>query len=254
MMKTDQHLLERRIADTLVNVHVASVDVTELIDETETAITEAIATAEAEKAKALDPALSPDPKAALEATQVAQFSAQRLQVLLPRLRACHESALAKEYATKWDSEYHAAKAARDEAATKFGCVGELIAELVEAFEAANAADKLIEAVNLSAPTGERRRLLSTELHARNLQSFSRGQPPLMSELRLVDWEQSGRQVWPPVQQIDIDLVAPREPYNERYTGNWWKAGEAARIEQARRDQEALVEAERARKTFYAGRT
>ena len=55
-----------------------------LIAETETAIAAADEVAEAEREKALDPALSPDPKAAREAIQAAELARDRLRTLLSR--------------------------------------------------------------------------------------------------------------------------------------------------------------------------
>ena len=57
---------------------VASADIAEMIAEVESAITAADEAAEAEREKALDPALYPDPKAAREAIEAAEFARDRL--------------------------------------------------------------------------------------------------------------------------------------------------------------------------------
>jgi predicted transcriptional regulator len=79
--------LEKRIAAALVGDDVSSTDLAALVAETEAAFSQAEATAEAERTKALDPALSPDARAAREAMQSAEFSRDRLRTVLPRLQA-----------------------------------------------------------------------------------------------------------------------------------------------------------------------
>jgi hypothetical protein len=92
--------LEKQIAAALVD-DIASADLATLINEIETAISEADASAEAERAKALDPLLSPDPKAAREAMQAAEFARDRLRTVLPRLKERHKQIAAREYLTEW---------------------------------------------------------------------------------------------------------------------------------------------------------
>jgi hypothetical protein len=69
--------LEKRIAAALGGDDATSADLATLFAETEAAVNQADATAETERAKALDPALSPDAKAAREAMQSAEFSRDR---------------------------------------------------------------------------------------------------------------------------------------------------------------------------------
>ena len=59
--------LENRIADALTAPDITADAVADLIAETEDAIVAAGAAVEAERVKAYDPALSPDPRAAREA-------------------------------------------------------------------------------------------------------------------------------------------------------------------------------------------
>jgi predicted transcriptional regulator len=71
--------LEKKIATALADQEIASSNLAVLIAETETAIAAADQAAEAEREKALDPALSPDPKAAREAIVAAEFARDRLR-------------------------------------------------------------------------------------------------------------------------------------------------------------------------------
>ena len=77
--------LEQKIAAALTAVDLISSDLSQLLIEADAAIAAADSTAEEERIKALDPALSPDPKQAREAMQDAEFVRDRLKTLLPRL-------------------------------------------------------------------------------------------------------------------------------------------------------------------------
>ena len=74
--------LEKRIAAALMGNDATSADLATLSADTEAAIIQAEATAEAERAKALDPVVSPDASKAREAMQAAEFSRDRLRTVL----------------------------------------------------------------------------------------------------------------------------------------------------------------------------
>ena len=76
--------LEHRIASALASEDIKAVALADLIEETQTAIDAADKAAEAERTKALDPTLSPDPKAARAAMEDAAFTHDRLRPVLPR--------------------------------------------------------------------------------------------------------------------------------------------------------------------------
>jgi hypothetical protein len=75
--------LEKRITTALA-ADTTSSDLATLIQETEAGIVAADAAAERERA--FDPALSPDPGEARAAMENATFAANRLRMLLPRLQ------------------------------------------------------------------------------------------------------------------------------------------------------------------------
>src|SRR5438094_260125 len=81
--------LEQKIAAALTAADVTSSDLSQLIAETEAAITTADATAEEERERALDPVKSPDPKQARQTMEEAIFARDRLRTLLPRLQQRH---------------------------------------------------------------------------------------------------------------------------------------------------------------------
>jgi hypothetical protein len=97
--------LEQRIVAAFSDDAITSVALSELVVETEAAITAADEAAEAERAKALDPALSPDRKAARAAMEDAEFARDRLRTLLPRLQQHHARVARAEVKAAWVQDY-----------------------------------------------------------------------------------------------------------------------------------------------------
>ena len=63
-------------------------------------------------------------------------------------------------------------------------------------------------------------LLSAELHARGLDSFTRDMPSLLTAVRLVDWD-TGRQIWPlPRPSMASAFAAAVPVYDRRCTADW----------------------------------
>src|SRR6516165_10425520 len=108
-------VLEKRIAAALSN-DTTSADLASLIAETEAAISEAEATAEAERAKGLDLLASPDAAKARTAMEDAAFTRDRLRTVLPRLRDRLREVQATEYAAAWEPEFKLVEAQRNELA------------------------------------------------------------------------------------------------------------------------------------------
>ena len=124
--------LEHRIASALTDDAVTTAALSELIQETDAAIIAADATAESERAKALDPTLSPDPKAAREAMQTAEFARDRLRTVLPRLQKRYERVASAERKAAWVEQYDAIKAEHDVAVAELrNLYPKVVSELVE---------------------------------------------------------------------------------------------------------------------------
>jgi hypothetical protein len=107
--------LEHRIAGALNGDAITSAALSELVQETEAAIVAADVTVEEERANALDPARSPDPKVAREALQTAEFARDRLKTLLPRLQKHARHIAYCEAYGRWLQSYEAVKAEHDAA-------------------------------------------------------------------------------------------------------------------------------------------
>lgn len=123
--------LEHRIAGALNGDAITSAALSELVQETETAIVAAEVTVEEERGRALDPLRSPDPKAAREAMQTAEFARDRLKTLLPRLQKHARHIAYSEAYARWRQSHEAVKVEHDAAVAELRQIyPELIAKLV----------------------------------------------------------------------------------------------------------------------------
>jgi hypothetical protein len=246
--------LEQRITAALADAEMASADLATLIQETEIAIIAAEQGADAERTKALDPMLSPDAKAAREAMQAAEFARDRLRTVLPRLRSRFAEVEAQEYAQRWESNYRQAEVLRDAAAQRFARYPALVHEVIEIILEAQAVDAEVSRVNGSALPGEHRRLQSVELKSRGLKNFSISNPSVIDMVRLPDWEQTERMLWPPHRPIDPAMIVPMQIGDPRLTTDCWhEVGEEQRAAEEARQKREAVEADRARREFYRRR-
>ena len=107
-------------------------------------------TAEAERTKALDPALSPDAKSAREAMVAAEFDRDRLHTLLPRLQERLQQVEAAEAHARWLAGYERVSTMVEKSVQRIAKYPELINELINLFQDAEAVDKEVSRVNGSA--------------------------------------------------------------------------------------------------------
>ena len=169
--------LEHRISAALGDEAVTSDTLSDLIQETDAAIIAADATAESERAKALDPTLSPDPKAAREAMQAAEFARDRLRTVLPRLQKRHERAASAERKAAWIERYDAIKVEHDAAVAELrNLYPKVVSELVELLSRNRELDARVRNVMAAKPFPESgepddgRRLLAIECAARGIRA------------------------------------------------------------------------------------
>jgi hypothetical protein len=189
---------EDRITSALANASIASTELRELIPPTDAALAAAEAIAKAERAKALDPVVSAASAEAERSVWAAEFRRDRLRSFLSHLRQRLAEVEASERQRDWQEDYEAVREQRDELADEFAeLFPSLTAQLCDLFRRAEALDQECDRVNSEAPNGESRRLLGVELAARNLKSFSRSEPSVVAGVKLPDWLQSDRMIWPP---------------------------------------------------------
>jgi len=195
--------LEKRIADALNN-NIAAIDLAALLTETEAAITQA---STAERERALDPMLSPDPTAARVAMDDAEFMCNRLRTMLPRLTKRYQEVDAAEAFARWDKERDDLEVRRDAAAKRFTKYPALVAELVAIFSECAAIDKEISGLNGRAPSGARN-LKSTEVVARGIGAFNSTEPSIVKTAVLPDYDHSAQTAWPIREVVDWASIAP----------------------------------------------
>src|SRR5262245_60917162 len=150
--------LERRIAAALADEATTSTEISKLLEEADAAIIAADETTKEERTKALDPVLSPDPKAAREAMQAAEFARDRLRTVLPRLRKHLVCVQYAEAHACWRKQYEAIRTKRGAAAEEMKTVYlKVVTELVELLTRVREIDAEILRVNRSKPhmQGER---------------------------------------------------------------------------------------------------
>jgi hypothetical protein len=220
-MKNDN--LERRAVAALRNDGVSLTELTDLIREGEGALTAADVTAEETRREAIDPVLSPDPALARERVNAAEFACDRLSALLSRLEARHQQIAATERIARWEADYECVKAERDQLATELAeTCPQVVAKLVDLLNRMACCERECERIASTAPSGERRRLLGPELHAKGLSHFTRDTPSFTRDLRLPEWEQPAATAWPPQRTREV-LTFPLYAHRDRYSGNWWRA-------------------------------
>ena len=173
---SEQKSLERRISVALNSTTIASSELGALVQETLLAITQADRTAEAERVRALDPALSPDPAAARTAMDDAAFARDRLKALLPRLEEHRTHRKAEEERDEWRAKAATLTAERDALAQEFAqTYPRAVAEFADLMQRTDALEAAIDRVNAAVPAGEGRLV--------GVENTARGLPPVVDRLR-----------------------------------------------------------------------
>ena len=135
-----------------------------LIPETQAALTAAETTAQAEREKALNPVTSSDSAEAEQLVWTAEFRRDRLHSFLSHLRQRLAEVEVSERVARWQEDYEAVKAERDELADEFAeHYASLTAELCDLFRRAQAVDQECDRINSEAPKGESRHLSGVKL-------------------------------------------------------------------------------------------
>ncbi len=245
--------LESRIAAALSG-NVPSTDLAKLIAEVTAAIDDADATAKAERQRALDPQLSPDPKSARTKMEDAEFAAARLRTVQPRLELHYQEIAAVERSANWQKDFAVLKTERDTLANEGKeFLPDVFARTASYFHRCAALDAKIAELHSRRPAGLSLHLSSVEAVARNVQGFSRDVPSIAAELKLPAFEPGAPPLWPPpAAPITSYMITP--PATLDTTADWWRVAEQrardAQAERARwgahyeREQQAREAAER----------
>jgi hypothetical protein len=128
-----------------------------------------------------------------------------------------------ERTTSWEADYERVKAERDRLAVELATsYPQAVATLVDLLARIAECEKECSRVAETAPSGEKRRLLGPELHAKRLTGFKRDTPSLTRDLRLPSWEHPASAVWPPRTREVLTFASGYA----RSAADWWRAGEA----------------------------
>jgi hypothetical protein len=234
-------MLEQKVAAALSAADLKSSDLADLITETESAIATADKTAKEERAKALDPALSPDPKAAREAMQDAEFSRDRLKTVLPRLQKRHNELQEMEYYAAWRADFERVEAKRDALAAEYAeTYPQVVERLVDLLHRVEACDCEASHINRMAPSGARAHLRGVELTARGIERLLQPDVVIAKELRLPTFKRGANEpllAWPPPQpSLAAQMAGMRVPGGP---GPDWHAAMEERDRRRREESERL---------------
>jgi hypothetical protein len=148
--------------------------------------------------------------------------------LQTRYQAVHEQAAAwrAEREAAWLTEHDALKHERDALAEELREVyPEPARKIAELFGRIAVNDKALSELHQARPAGVMEHLLSAELHARGVDSFTYNTPSLLTSVVLFDWD-SGHQIWPPRPPSMASAFAAAVPvYDRRFTADWAKDNE-----------------------------
>ena len=220
--------LDQRISQALGNGKVAVDDLQQLLPPIEDGIWQSDQIAEQERARSLDPSVSPsDAEQAAQRAGVAMLKCQRYTTALVRLRTRLAEALQADYADKWHADADKVDRLTNDVAEKLARSYRECTELMlAALYAAEDANKEVDRINGSAPDNEHRRLSRVDLDwAKNLvlPNFHHPAPD--------------HNLWPPPRpSFGASYAATMVPaYDPRYSADWAKA-QAARAEAIREQQ------------------
>jgi hypothetical protein len=246
--------IEQQITAALNDEAIGSEKLGKLITDTEIAIAAAEKAAEAERAKALDPMLSPDPAQARQAMENAEFAVQRLRTLLPRLQQRHRQVAGAEEYAAWAVTFDALKPKHAAAGVKLRAVyTEFEAKLVEALTEARAVDAEVRRVANTKPyklpqaNGDGRSLPTVECAARGLPGIN-SQFSIMT-IKLPAFGEQAKLAWPPFETpLAVQVAAAMTPRADSrlYGPDWWQVqqerAQAAREQQHREQRQQEAEA------------
>jgi hypothetical protein len=226
---TKQTTLEQRIGAVLTDDYTKSSVIAALVAETETAIVVADENAKLEQERVFDPLASPDPKAAREAMQAAEFMQTWLRSALLRLQRRLRETQERERRAKWYAEYDALKSKRDALAAEFREVyPEFEARVVDLLIRMAANDAEISDLHLARSAGVKLHLLGAELVARGLEQFTRDMPSITKELKLPAFEPGGLAASGAIAPKLVRTDAPQPAFQRPLGGGWRAAAPRAR--------------------------
>jgi hypothetical protein len=98
----------------------------------------------------------------------------------------------------------------------------VVAQLVDLFTRLKANDAELAGLHQARPVGTGLHLTAAELVARNLDGFTRAEPPIAEGSQLPDWANAAKMAWPPPPTPLGVLVAQGMAPAAHPGGDWWR--------------------------------
>ena len=166
-----------------------------------------------------------DADKAISDVKTAELRRDRLRAALPKLEKRYYEAQDSEELAEWRRRYETAKGARDQLSREFyERIPQLFGAIADLLNRVQQCDQDCDAVNADAPSAAHERLLSVELHSRNLPGYCSGKS-IMKTLILPDWTDPNKLLWPPkLASIAASLAMSMVPcFGKRFSSKWHEA-------------------------------
>jgi hypothetical protein len=226
--------LEEKIAAALSDDKISSLDVGDLLAETEQASINADEAAIEARDLALDPIASPDANRARASIETANFTCARLRTVQPRLQTKFDKTARAERHEIWCSEYDRVKIKRDAAAEKLReLYPQMEKQLVALLLDVEITDREVQQINAAQMPfltdgyphdPHHMQLKSVEMTARGIENFGVYDLEIMKDLKLPMFVKGANPAWPPHRPIDWSHVVRKFPHR----GADWAATDAKR--------------------------
>lgn len=235
-----QHL-EARVVAALKGDNLPAARLLGLLDETHSAIGQAELDAKTARRLALDVLASPDPQLARARSEDLAFRCERLRALLPRLEARYQHVLATEERNRWLEKHDTLKSKRDALAAELSTTyPEVTAKLADLFSRITANDVELGQLHAARPSGTPLHLIGAEQKARGVADFSPANPAIAKELRLPDWQDASRMIWPPPEVPFAVIATAAVAGVQRHVGPNWFEGKQERAATRRAESERVA--------------
>jgi hypothetical protein len=210
--------LEQRINSALSAVDISSNELSMLIAEVETAVSDE--TARIQRERAFDISTG-DAASATSALTEAEVVRGRYKLALPDLRQKLTTTIAREEEARFEEAFQRGVKICNEGAEEWAELPELEDRIKTIFTNNEARKKELSQINSTAPVGEGRRLPDPELlwrcRAYGLESFSRANPPMAERMRLPAPEHSELGLVPRAKNLTLRTLRRFDNHACRYS-------------------------------------
>jgi hypothetical protein len=130
----------------------------------------------------------------------------------------------------------------------------VVRQLVNLFGRIATNDAEVSGLHRARPAGAELHLAGAELVARNLDGFTRDDPPITEGLQLPDWGNATKIAWPPPTAPLGVLAAQSMALASHPGGDWWQVKEEATRDRREQQERVVTEQEaKARENWHGPR-